>query len=404
MPRLWTVSWLQVVRYVFEKDRTGRASCRSCRRKITKGKLRVRVSLSMAGDYFMHARAGCMTSQALSWMRKRGASAKSIPAAVQDGSPTPAQLKEAKPVFSQADEAAKARAVARAIAAKRPAARAVKQDRTRELRIQKVNTQKKFFVGRKGIVSKWHSGGRHLTNHFVKITASSASFVTLQEYEKQVSNLYGEPIEKRSFLFNSIDLAEADWNKKRKPCRGPEGACTKCGTLEAGHKVHINHVDGSFGKWRKCKVTGDTFEYAYHFEGDFVDKALDGSIPNWTEACPAEGEALNVRTLSGKLLLSLSKSAASDLRVHEIADKIYARIGNASQLELVADGKVLLGYTRVERVLEHEGATELTAILKDTPTDTDEQGRRFPMLAGSRGPGILSIHQALDEHRDGFFD
>lgn len=392
-----------MVTYKFEKDQTGRACCRECKKAIKRGQVRLRVSLSMNGDYFVHP--ACAPARALNWMRKQGATEKRIPGSLHGGSLTPGQLNKLQNIFARAQRVMEAKQKARQVLAKRPAAKAAACARTAELRSVKAATQAKYFVGRKGIVSKWHFGGRHLTNHFVKVTGCTAKYITVQEYEKKTSNIFGEPIEGRHFIHDSIDLVEADWTVKRKSAGKDDTRCTHRGILGVGHKVHVNHVTGSFGKWKKCEVTGDDFLYSYAFDGDITDRALDGSVPDWVEAVEIPGDALHVRAFSGKLLLCLPKEEAVRLRAVDVSGRISKRVGSSSNIELTLGGVKLKDWDQVKNLFTEEGSIVLNAILSDKePMHRDGQGRLCPRLICAREAPILNINQALDDHRDPFCD
>jgi hypothetical protein len=108
-----------MVFYSFEKALSARGSCQGCKRRMPKGKLRIRVDLSMAGDYFLHTH--CASPRIVKWMQQKGASAKNIPAALittKKGSLPPSQMKEAKKMMAVTKKTATIKALMQSPAAK----------------------------------------------------------------------------------------------------------------------------------------------------------------------------------------------------------------------------------------------------------------------------------------------
>ena len=239
-------------------------------------------------------------------------------------------------------------------------------------------------VGRKGVVSvRRDIGDYEVTNHFVQVTRCTPKFVEVREYEHSSQVCFRDS----SVVLTRV---QADWGRLREdPVFG------------AYHRIEKHRLTGVFGDERQCRPFQGRVQTCYLFEGDFMPRDDHGAII--TDLEPVEdGDAVHVRTMSGKLLLRMPEVRARASVVRDIIRGIEDRVGAASQVQILSGSVLLKPLESISPLLAHGECLALTAIFKAKPVRIDAKGREYPRIAefldGCRPshPAVKSIDEAFD--------
>ena len=367
-----------MVCYFFEPARSGRSNCVKCLSKITNRSLRV-VESHTQDTYFYHA--SCIPLKALKWLSKRWPGEEEI-LNVHASIVTAVQLDELKLVLESHPINAPAGAKKR----KRDCRK--KRPPKEQLDKERAELETLYPVGRKGVISVRHRS-RKVTNHFVKVTRCTPRFIELREYEHRSEICFRD---KRIV----VTRVQADWGRPREDS-----------VFGEFHRVERHRLTGVFGDERQCTPFKGKVQTCYLFEGGFMPRDDHGATTTSIESAdlePHDGDAVQVRAISGKILLRMSEVRARVCVVRDLIRQIEDRMGVASQVQVLAASGPLKATDPLSPLLTEGKCLSLTVIFEAKPIMVDEEGREYPHLVDflyrrcrPTHPAVKNIDEAFDQ-------